>query len=108
VGERYILGGENLTLAQVLALVAAEVGRKPPAIRLPTGVLWPVAVASETLARVAGIEPLVTRDTLKMARKKMWFTSAKAQAALGYAPRPARQAIVDAVSWLREQGRLAA
>src|SRR5581483_3887855 len=107
-GERYILGGENLTLAQVLALVAAEVGRKPPGVRLPTGLLWPVALASEALARVAGIEPLVTRDTLKMARKKMWFSSAKARAALGYAPRPARRAIADAVAWLRDQGRLAA
>jgi dihydroflavonol-4-reductase len=57
---------------------------------------------------VAGIEPLVTRDHLRMARKKMFFSSAKAQAELGYAPRPAREAVRDAVAWLRATGRLAA
>ena len=58
----------------------------------------------EGLARLTGIPPLVTRDHLKMARKKMFFTSAKAIAELGYAPRPARLAVEDAVAWFRANG----
>ena len=101
VGERYILGEENLLLRDLLALVAEAAGTRPPAIRLPRQLLWPVALGFEALARVTGIEPLVTQDHLRMARKKMFFSSAKAQAALGYAPRPARAAVRDAVAWFR-------
>lgn len=107
IGEGYILGGENLLLREVLALVADASGRPPPRIRLPAPLLWPVALACEGLAQVAGIEPLVTRDHLRMARKRMFFASAKAIAALGYHPRPARDAIADAVVWFAtEAGRL--
>ena len=101
-GECYILGGEDMGMQQILALVAEAAGRKPPRIKLPHAALYPVALASEGLARIAGIEPLVTRDILAMARKKMFFSSAKACAELGYAPRPAREAIVDAVAWFRQ------
>jgi dihydroflavonol-4-reductase len=103
-GERYILGSENLGMAELLALVAQEAGRTPPRLRLPNAALWPVALACEGLARVAGIEPLVTRDHLRMARKRMFFSSAKAMAELGYAPRPARAAIADAIAWFRARG----
>jgi dihydroflavonol-4-reductase len=103
IGERYILGGENLQLRDILAMVAAEAGRRPPSIRLPAGLLWPVALACEGLARF-GVEPVVTRDHLRMARKKMFFSSAKAVRELGYAPRPARAAIADAVAWFRDHG----
>jgi len=106
IGEKYILGSENLTLRALLGIVAQEAGRSPPSIRLPRGALWPVALAFEGLARVAGIEPLVTRDHLRMSRKLMFFSSAKAQAELGYAPRPAREAVRDAVAWLRATGRV--
>jgi dihydroflavonol-4-reductase len=89
--------------------VTAEVaGRKPPRIKLPHGALYPLALASEGLARMTGIEPLVTRDILAMAKKKMFFSSAKARAELGYAPRPAREAIADAVAWFRANGRVPA
>jgi dihydroflavonol-4-reductase len=108
IGEGYILGGENLSLRDLLALVAQSAGRSPPRIGLPTWALWPVAMACEAVASVAGGEPLVTRDHLRMARKKMFFSSAKAIAELGYAPRPARLAVADAVAWLRATGRLAA
>jgi dihydroflavonol-4-reductase len=108
IGEKYILGGENLSLRDLLGLVAAAAGRRPPAVRLPNAALWPLALACEGLARVAGIEPLVTRDHLRMARKKMFFSSTKARAELGYAPRPAAEAVRDAVAWLRATGRLAA
>jgi dihydroflavonol-4-reductase len=102
VGERYILGGEDFSLGDLFAEIAAVAGRRPPRMKLPIGPLTPVALACEFLARF-GIEPVVTRETLAMARKKMFFSSAKARAELGYAPRPARLAIADAVAWFRDQ-----
>ncbi len=98
IGERYILGGEDFSLGALFALVARVAGRRPPRIRLPIGPLVPLALACEALARL-GVEPVVTRETLAMARKKMFFSSDKARAALGYAPRPAVAAIEDAVAW---------
>jgi len=106
IGERYILGGENLPLGRLLALVAEVAGRKPPRIALPIGPLVPVAAAMEWMARLTGKEPIATRDQLKMARKKMYYSSAKAQAELGYHARPARQAVEDAVAWFRANGML--
>lgn len=108
IGERYILGSENLSLGQLLTIVAEEAGRTPPRICLPRNLLWPVALASEAVARMTGIEPPVTRDHLRMARKKMFFSSAKAVAELGYAPRPARAAVADAVAWFRANGMVPA
>jgi dihydroflavonol-4-reductase len=104
VGERYILGGENLPLAAILAEVAALSGRRPPRLRLPIAPLMPLAFVAETIARATGKEPFVTRDGLRMARKKMYFSSAKAAAELGYAPRPVRQGLADAVVWFRRAG----
>ena len=98
VGEKYILGGEDFSLGALFAAVARAAGRTPPRVRLPIAPLYPLALACEALARF-GIEPVVTRETLAMARKKMFFSSAKARAELGYAPRPAVQAIEDAVAW---------
>jgi dihydroflavonol-4-reductase len=104
IGERYILGSENMSLAQLLGMVAAQVGRPPPRVKLPVTALWPLALACEGLARVAGITPLVTRDHLRMSRKLMYFSSAKAIAELGYAPRPASMAVADAIAWFRANG----
>ncbi len=98
VGERYILGGEDFSLGEIFALVARAAGRTPPRLKLPLAPLYPVALVCEALARL-GVEPVVTRETLAMARKKMFFSSARARAQLGYAPRPAAQAIADAVAW---------
>ncbi len=106
VGERYILGGENLLLKDILALVADVVHRRPPSIRLPEAVVWPAALVMEKLAAVTGIAPMMTRDHLKMARKKMFYSSAKATAELGYHARPVRQAVEDAVAWFRANGML--
>lgn len=105
-GEKYILGGENLLLRDLLALVCSVAGRSAPRIRLPIGAVWPVAWLLEGVARMSGTEPLVTRDHLKMARKKMFYSSAKAMRELGYSPRPVRMAVEDAVSWFREAGML--
>lgn len=104
VGERYILGSENLHLRDILAMVAEVAGRAPPRIALDRRLLWPLALGAEMVARLTGIEPIVTRDHLRMARKKMFFSSAKARAELGYAPRPARAAVEDAVAWFRAAG----
>jgi dihydroflavonol-4-reductase len=106
VGERYVLGGENMLLKDILGLVADVVNGRPPMIRLPEAVVWPVAFVMEKLAPILGIAPMMTRDHLKMARKKMFYASAKAGAELGYQPRPVRLAIEDAVSWFRMNGML--
>ncbi len=104
IGERYILGGENMDLGRLFAEIAELAGRKPPRLRLPIAAIWPVAIGAEALARVTGREPLVTRDSLRMARHKMFFSSAKAMRELGYAPRPAREGLADAIAWFRERG----
>ena len=104
IGEKYILGGENLSLKALLGLVAAETGRAPPRVRLPGALLWPLALGCEAAASLTGISPLVTRDHLRMARKLMYFASAKAQSELGYSPRPAHAAVRDAVAWFRANG----
>ncbi|HEV2548553.1 MAG TPA: hopanoid-associated sugar epimerase [Stellaceae bacterium] len=105
VGERYILGGENLALGEILRRIARLVGRKPPRLKLPIAPLWPLALVAEGVGRVTGREPFITLDGLRMARKKMFFSSEKARRALGYAPRPADAALADAVAWFRAQGR---
>jgi dihydroflavonol-4-reductase len=102
IGEKYILGGEDYTLGALFAAVSQAAGRRPPRVKLPIAPLYPVALICEALARY-GVEPVVTRETLAMARKKMFFSSAKAREALGYAPRPASQAITDAVGWFSRQ-----
>lgn len=110
VGRRYILGGENLSLRDVLGLIAAESGREPPNVRLPRRPLFPLAWASEAWARATRTEtePLLTVDGLKMAGKLMWFSSARAEAELGYAHRPASEAIRDAVDWFSNRAADAA
>lgn len=104
VGERYVLGGENMRLAAILAEIAALYGRKPPRVRLSHAALMPLAVVAEAWARIAAREPFITVDGLKMARKLMFFSSAKAERELGYAPRPARDAIRSAVEDFRRRG----
>jgi dihydroflavonol-4-reductase len=104
IGERYILGGENLSLREILGLIADVSGRRAPTIRLDRRLLWPLAVGMEAVARLTGAEPLVTRDHLRMAAHRMFFSSDKARAELGHAPRPARAAIADAVAWFRANG----
>jgi dihydroflavonol-4-reductase len=106
VGERYILGGENMGLADILAEVARVVGRRPPAMKIPYAVVLPIVAGAELMARVTGREPFTTLDGVRMSRKKMYFSSAKAMCDLGYAPRPAREAIADAVAWFEANGYL--
>jgi dihydroflavonol-4-reductase len=107
-GEIYILGGEDLRLRALFALVDEAAGRAQSRVPLPIAPLWPLAVGMETVARLTGAAPMMTRDHLRMARKTMFFSSAKARAELGYAPRPAREAVRDAVAWFRANGKVAA
>ncbi|MFO1115864.1 MAG: NAD-dependent epimerase/dehydratase family protein [Beijerinckiaceae bacterium] len=104
IGERYILGGDNVALSELLAEIARIVGRKPPGVRLPTGLLHPLAIGAEFFARLSGREPFVTRDGLRMAKKYMFFTDAKARRELGYVSRPHLEALGDAVDWFRGAG----
>lgn len=102
IGRHYILGGENMTLRALLAEVARLSGRRPPWLRLPRAPLHPLALAAETVARLTGVEPLLTRDALRMSRHAMFFTSDRAERELGYTARPAREALADAVAWFRQ------
>ena len=105
VGERYILGGENLSLKEILTEIARITGRQPPSISLPHGLIMPVAYVAEFFARLTGgSDPMVTVDGVRMARKKMFFSSAKAERALGYRHRPAEAALADAVAWFGGRG----
>ncbi len=105
-GEAYILGHENMFLRDLLALIAGQLNRKPPKLRLPIAPLVPLAWAMERVAEMTGKTPLMTPDVLRMARKKMFFSSAKAMRELGYAPRPAADAVADALAWFGAQGML--
>jgi dihydroflavonol-4-reductase len=102
IGGRYVLGGENLSLKSILDLVAAIGGRPAPRVRLPHDIVLPIAWLAERIADVTGREPFATVDGVNMARKHMFFTSAKAERELGYKSRPAREAIEDAIRWFRE------
>jgi dihydroflavonol-4-reductase len=104
IGEKYILGGEDMPLADILAEVARLCGRKPPTIRLPHAALYPVALVSEGWCRLRGGEPIATFDSIRMAKKRMFFSSGKARGALAYEPRPAREALRDAVDYFRARG----
>jgi len=106
IGERYILGGDNMLLRDILMLVADVTKGRQPLLELPEILVWPAALVMEKLAPVFGFTPMMTRDHLKMARKKMFYSSAKAKEQLGYNPRPVRQAVEDAVAWFRANGKL--
>ena len=104
VGERYILGGQDVSLKSLLADIAELSGRKAPKIGLPRAPLYPLAMAAEAVARVTGREPFVTRDALDMAAHRMFFSSAKAERELGYRARPYREALADALAWFKTAG----
>jgi len=106
VGERYILGGEDRTLREILVEIAGLVGRKPPSIRLPRAAVLPIAYAAELVARLTGRTGRITVEGVRMAKKRMFFSSARAIQELGYRYRPPGEALIEAIAWFREQGRL--
>lgn len=101
IGGRYILGGENLWLKEILERIAVISGRRPPRIRLSHSTVMPIARLSEFMGRVTyGFwEPRATVDGIRMARKLMFFSSGKAMRDLNYHPRPVDEALSDAVDW---------
>jgi dihydroflavonol-4-reductase len=104
IGETYILGGQNATLAQMLFAIAKLVGRKPPRWQLPRGPLYPLAHAAEAVARFTGHEPFLTVDALDMSKHHMFFASTKAETELGYHARTYAEALADALQWFRKAG----
>ena len=106
IGERYILGGDNVALSQLLAEITRLVGRRAPTLRLPVNAIYPLALVAEAFAHLTKREPFVTRDGLRMARKHMFFSDAKARQELGYTSRSYLIALADAVAWFRAAGRI--
>jgi dihydroflavonol-4-reductase len=104
VGRRYVLGGTDMTLRQILTECAAIAGRRPPSLRLPHTVIMPLAYLAEGWSRVTGRPPRTTVDGVRLSRKLMFFSSARAEHELGYRSRDARQALRDAAAWFGTHG----
>jgi dihydroflavonol-4-reductase len=104
IGERYILGGQDVLLADMLRDIARLVGRRPPVLRVPRRLLYPAAAVAEMWATRTGREPFLTLDGLRMAKHHMFFSSAKAKRDLGYAARPYGEGLTDAIAWFRGVG----
>ena len=107
IGESYILGGQDAAFRDMVGAIAGLAGRAAPRIGLPRTPLFPLAYAAEAVARFTGKEPFITVDALKMAKYRMFFSSAKAERELGYSARPYREALIDALAWFRMSGYLA-
>ncbi len=103
-GERYILGSENLSLEQILARLAKLTNRPAPTVKLPYAVAYAAGVVTTAWADISGREPMAPLDAVKMARKKMFVTHAKASRELGFSPGPADSALRRAVEWFRQNG----
>jgi dihydroflavonol-4-reductase len=101
VGERYILGSENLTLAQILEKLAHITGLRAPKVQLPYAVAYVAGTFSTIWAGMTGRPPRVPLDAVRMARKKMWVVHEKASRELGFRPEPADVALRRAVEWFR-------
>lgn len=106
LGERYILGGENIRFSQLLAEIAASVGRPCPKFRIPWYAALPAAIAGEARSFLTGDEPLASWAGVRLARHKMFFASAKAEQELGYRARPHMEALTDAIVWFSDHGYL--
>ena len=106
IGERYILGGQDVLFSQMLHDIAGLVGRRAARVRLPWRALIPVAYVAEAMANITGREPFATLDGVHMAKSRMFFVSTKAEQELGYRSRTYTEGIDDAVRWFRDAGYL--
>jgi dihydroflavonol-4-reductase len=106
IGERYILGGQDVLFSQMLRDIAGLVGRRAARVRLPWRALIPVAFVAEAVANVTGREPFATLDGVYMAKYRMFFSSTKAEQELGYRSRRYTEGIDDAIRWFRDAGYL--
>jgi dihydroflavonol-4-reductase len=105
IGEKYILGGENLSLEEMLGRLAKLSGLSAPRIRVPYAVAWTFALGAEAVARtITRRAPRASLTEVRMARKRMFFDSSKARATLGYAPRPIDDALARAIEFFHSIG----
>ena len=104
-GERYILGGENMTFKEILEMISVLCGHNPPKIQLPKKPLYPIGYIFEIFARLFNLKnPMLTVDMIRMAEKKMFFSSEKAKKELNYKYKPATIALKDAIQWFIDNG----
>lgn len=107
IGRRYILGGDNLSLKALFAMTAKAAGKPGPQFKVHSVIMFAVAFVSEIMARVGIIkEPAATMDSIRMAAKKMYYNSARAEKELGYTHRPAIEAVQDAINWFKKKNML--
>ena len=104
IGEKYILGNRNLSLAEIGALLSEIAGIRPPRVRIPYWVAWSAALSMEAVARVTGAPPRVPLTAVRMAKKRMYFDPAKAVRELGLPQTDVRDALRDAAEWFRAHG----
>tara|TARA_B100000686_G_scaffold167698_1_gene175119 strand:+ start:453 stop:1451 length:999 start_codon:yes stop_codon:yes gene_type:complete len=103
-GERYILGGENMNLIQILQIIDGIIGKKINRINIPVEMMLPIAWVMEKVAVATNTHPRASVDSIRMAQKKMFFSSEKSIQELGYQFRPPIEAIKDSVSWFQSNG----
>jgi dihydroflavonol-4-reductase len=106
IGEHYILGGQNVPLRQFFTEIAELSGKRAPKLCFPRQALYPFAYISEFIAKMSQREPFLTVDGLRMAKYRMYFSSAKAERELDYRARPHQEGLVDALAWFRAHGHL--
>ena len=103
-GQKYVLGNRNMSLIEIFRALASFTGVRAPRFRVPYSVAWLAAFCMESAARVTGGTPEVALDAVRMARKRMYFSAAKAVRELGLPQTPAEDALRDAVTWFVERG----
>ena len=108
LGEKYILGNQNLALAEIGALLSEITGIRAPRVRIPYWVAWSAALSMEAVARVTGTPPRVPLTAVRMARKRMYFSPARAVRELGLPQTDVRDALRDAAEWFRAHGYVTA
>lgn len=107
LGEKYILGGDNIEFSEILTQIAEISGHSKPKIKLPHNLVLPVGYLIEFFSRVFDLhDPFITVDGINMAKKKMFFSSEKAKKQLGYKSRPSTEALKDAISWFAQNKKL--
>lgn len=103
IGERYILGGDNMTLASILEYICVSQDMSPPTIKLPHNLVLPIAWFMERIADITHKEPRATVDSVRMSKKMMFFSSEKAKEKLGYQSRPGVEGLKDAIDWFNAE-----
>jgi dihydroflavonol-4-reductase len=103
-GERYIVGCENLTLAEILQKLARLTGKAAPRVKLPYAVAYAAGVVTTGWARMTGRPPRAPLDAVRMAKKKMFVSTEKARRELGFTPGPVDAALGRAVEWFQANG----